>query len=359
MNKISSNRIYGLDALRGYAALYVMVFHTYFLGGIYIHEGKIKELIIHGEMGVPIFFVISGFSITYSVFQKEFFNLFELKNFCIRRFYRIIPLFYFAFILNLVFMIINAESIKLYDSIVTLCFFFPFVSGHQESMVMAGWSLGIEMVFYLLFPLLFLLLKINKRMFIFLIILALFIHLYASFDKNNPYLNFAFQSIFFLFGMLMCFYRSIIQKLFSHGMLQIISLVAILFGVIILILGIWVFKNQPFVFFRFSGIILLVSGTFFYRGKLLVNKINIFLGDLSYSIYLMHPLVILFLVKLGLNVLIYEYFPNFGFLVFISIVGISVIGVSFLTYNFIEKPFINICKGKVLNFKITKLQKES
>jgi peptidoglycan/LPS O-acetylase OafA/YrhL len=350
LNQLLSNRIYGIDALRGYAALYVMVFHTYFLGGIYIHEGKIRDVIIHGDMGVPIFFVISGFSITYSIFHKEFFNLLELKNFYIRRFYRIIPLFYFAFILKLVFMFINVESIKLYDSILTLSFFFPFVSGHQESMVMAGWSLGIEMVFYLLFPLLFLILRINKRIFIFLIFITIFIHFFASFEKNNSHLNFAFQAIFFLLGMLMCFYRSVIQKLFSHGILQIISLVAILFGVIILILGMWFFKNQSFVFFKFSGIVLLVSGTLFYRGKLLVNKINIFLGDLSYSIYLTHPLVILFLVKIGLNVLIYEYFPNFGFLIFISIVGISVIGVSFLTYNFIEKPFIKLGKKKITLF---------
>ncbi len=211
------------------------------------------------------------------------------------------------------------------------------------------------MVFYLLFPLLFLILRINKRIFMFLIFIAIFIHFFASFEKNNSHLNFAFQAIFFLLGMLMCFYRSVIQKLFSHGILQIISLVAILFGVIILILGMWIFKNQPFVFFKFSGIVLLVSGTLFYRGKLLVNKINILLGDLSYSIYLTHPLVILFLVKIGLNVLIYEYFPNYGFLVFISIVGISVIGVSYLTYNFIEKPFIRLGKSKVLNSNLTKL----
>jgi peptidoglycan/LPS O-acetylase OafA/YrhL len=351
MKSYSEKRVYGIDALRAYSALYVMVFHTYFLGGIYIHEGKIRDLIIHGGMGVPIFFVISGFSITYSIFQKEYFNIKDLKNFYIRRFYRIIPLFYFAFILNLVLMITNAENIKLYDSILTLTFFFPFVNGHQESMVMAGWSLGIEIVFYLLFPLLLLLLRINKRMFIFLLLLALLIHFFASYDKNNSHLNFAYQAIFFLFGMLICYYRSVIQKCFSHGMLQIISLVAILFGVIILILGIWVFKNQPFVFFMFSGIVLLVSGTLFYRGKLLVNKINNLLGDLSYSIYLMHPIVILFIVKLRLNVFVYEYFPNYGFLVFISIVGIIVIGISFLTYNFIEKPFINMGKGKVLNSK--------
>ena len=58
METNATNRIFGIDALRGYAALYVMVFHTYFLGGIYIHEGKIRDLIIHGDMGVPIFFVM-------------------------------------------------------------------------------------------------------------------------------------------------------------------------------------------------------------------------------------------------------------------------------------------------------------
>jgi peptidoglycan/LPS O-acetylase OafA/YrhL len=355
MKTNATNRIFGIDALRAYAALYVMVFHTYFLGGVYIHEGKIRDLIIHGDIGVPIFFVISGFSITYSIFKKEFFKNLELRNFFIRRFFRIVPLFYLAFVLNITLSIVGGQGVKIYDSILTLSFLFPFIGGHQESLVMAGWSLGIEMVFYLLFPLLFLLLRINKQMFIFLLFLTLVIHFLASFEKDNSHLNFAFQAMFFLLGMLMCFYRSAIQKLFSHGMLQIISLVAILFGVIILILGMCVFKNYPFVFIKFSGIVLLVSGTLFYRGKLLVNKINNFLGDLSYSIYLMHPLVILFLVKLGLNVLIYEYFPNYGFLVFILIVGISVIGVSFLTYNFIEKPFISLGKSKVLNSNLTKL----
>jgi peptidoglycan/LPS O-acetylase OafA/YrhL len=141
-----------------------------------------------------------------------------------------------------------------------------------------------------------------------------------------------------------------IQKLFSHGMLQIISLVAILFGFILLILGIWVFKDLPFVFFKFTSIIFLVTGSLFYQGFILVNKINTLLGELSYSIYLIHPIIIMFILKLKLKVLVYFYFPNYGFLIFISIVGVSVIGVSFLTFNFIEKPFIKLCKKKITLF---------
>lgn len=346
METNAKSRIYGIDALRGYAALYVMVFHSYFLGGIYIHEGKIRDFIIHGDMGVPIFFVISGFSITYSIFYKDFFNKLELKNFYIRRFFRIVPLFYFAFVLNLTLLIMNGQGVKTYDTLLTLSFQFPFAGGHQESLVLAGWSLGIEMVFYLIFPFLFLLLKINKRMFIFLLFLALVIHFFASFEKDNSHLNFAYQAIFFLIGMLMCLYRSVIQKRFPHDMLQIISIVAILFGIIILILGMWIFKNHPFVYFKFLGILLIVSGTLFYKGKTLINKFNNFLGEISYSVYLMHPIVILFLVKLRINVLVYSYFPNFGFAVFISVVAMMVIFTSYFTYNFVEKPFINLGKRK-------------
>jgi peptidoglycan/LPS O-acetylase OafA/YrhL len=355
METNSTGRIYGIDALRGYAALYVMVFHTYFLGGIYIHEGKIRDLIIHGDMGVPIFFVISGFSITYSIFQKDFFNKLELKNFYTRRFFRIVPLFYFAFVLNLTLLIMNGQGIKIFDSILTLSFLFPFVGGHQESLVMAGWSLGIEMVFYLFFPLIFLLLKINIRRFILLFIVAVFIHLYASYEKVGSHLSFAYQIVFFLYGILMCYYRDAIQKLISQTKLQRISLLAILLGVFVIILGIWVFKKEPFVFFNFIGIIFLVTGSSFYQGSFLVNNVNNILGELSYSIYLMHPIVILSLVKLRINVLIYEYFPNYGFMVFIFIVGISIILISYLTYNFIEKPFIKFGKNKILNSNLTKL----
>ena len=91
-------RIENIDSLRGLAALYVLFFHCYFLGNIYIYDGKIQDLIVHGDIGVPIFFVISGFSITYSVIKKDLVNPEELKGFYIRRIYRIIPLFYFAFL---------------------------------------------------------------------------------------------------------------------------------------------------------------------------------------------------------------------------------------------------------------------
>lgn len=355
METNAKSRIYGMDALRGYAALYVMVFHSYFLGGIYIHEGKIRDLIIHGDMGVPIFFVISGFSITYSIFHKDFFNKSELKNFYTRRFFRIVPLFYLAFVLNTL-LIMYGQGLKIFDSILTLSFLFPFVGGHQESLVMAGWSLGIEMVFYLIFPFLFLLLKVNKRMFIFLLFLALVIHFFASFEKDNSHLNFAYQAIFFLIGMLMCLYRSVIQKHISKDILQIISLGAILFGISILILGMWVFKNYPFVYFKFSGILILVSGALFYKGKTLVNKINNFLGDISYSVYLMHPIVILFLLKLELNVFVYNYFPNYGFVVFIILVGMTVILTSYFTYSFVEKPFIKMGKRTANRFSSYRLK---
>ena len=79
----------------------------------------------------------------------------RIIQFYIRRFYRIAPLFYFSLLvwltLNILFL---GTKPDLQTFILNITFLFGLVPGAHESLVWAGWSIGIEMLFYAIFPLL-------------------------------------------------------------------------------------------------------------------------------------------------------------------------------------------------------------
>jgi peptidoglycan/LPS O-acetylase OafA/YrhL len=82
------NKVYfpNLNGLRFFAAFSVMLYH--FFG----------EGLINGHYGVVLFFVLSGFLITYLLFEeKEKFGKIEIKKFYFRRILRIWPLYYLVY----------------------------------------------------------------------------------------------------------------------------------------------------------------------------------------------------------------------------------------------------------------------
>ena len=96
-----------LNSLRFIAALLVIVHHVeqirMMFGMENSFENKTIELI--GRMGVVLFFVLSGFLISYLLLaEKEFTGEINIKNFYIRRVLRIWPLYFFIIILALFIM---------------------------------------------------------------------------------------------------------------------------------------------------------------------------------------------------------------------------------------------------------------
>ena len=88
-----TNRIIELDALRGIAAIFVLIYHyTYRYNSLYGHSGILEELGFYwGKQGVQLFFMISGFVI--------FLSLNHLKkpmDFIVSRFSRLYPPFWIA-----------------------------------------------------------------------------------------------------------------------------------------------------------------------------------------------------------------------------------------------------------------------
>ena len=168
--------ISALDGLRGLAALIVFVSHYTLLSGML--DGLLGNG--SGQLGVMIFFCLSGFLMGHLYLDHRP-TLYTVYRYIVRRFIRIVPLFYFvvlsAFALHLVFPDFN--------------FGYPVVWANLDDHLLfirgvgAFWTIPVEVQFYLIFVAIWIVFFKKRSLLVLLIITITFIYL------HNPYwLNF-------------------------------------------------------------------------------------------------------------------------------------------------------------------------
>jgi peptidoglycan/LPS O-acetylase OafA/YrhL len=161
---LSKKRLAFADGLRGLAALWVVLFH--------LSEGKHIESIkavtpdllysiifTHGDFGVAVFFVLSGFVMALTV-KSIHINLFSAFKFTARRFIRLAPPYYFAILFALFFTYIKAiflggEKLPFGFTDIALHLLFLqelFAVPHINTVF---WTLCVELQFYIVFAMLF------------------------------------------------------------------------------------------------------------------------------------------------------------------------------------------------------------
>lgn len=152
--RLDRSSIPGLDGIRALAVLLVIINHF----GIEA---------VNGAFGVLIFFVLSGFLITWLMLKElDRSGTVSLKNFYRRRMLRIFPAFYAFWIAAVAIYLLRGHFIHWGQAISA----FFYVSNYYMALVPTGtevfahtWSLSIEEQFYLLWPFLFLLGRGNLR----------------------------------------------------------------------------------------------------------------------------------------------------------------------------------------------------
>lgn len=207
------NRNIRIDFLRGIAILSVLLLHfnlAYNLSNgwpVYIST-VINALARNGNYGVTLFFVISGFLITKITLQRyNSLAHINLSSFYVFRFSRIMPCMLLALliiaILSQFFSVYQntAHTTSLWLAILSVLTFW-----HNVLMIKLGyfnyclnilWSLSVEEIFYLIFPVICLTLRRSIFIIIFLAIFILFAPYYRALHQHNE--------IIALYGYFSCF----------------------------------------------------------------------------------------------------------------------------------------------------------
>ena len=138
-------RIVSIDALRAIAALFVFLYHVYFIGPIlgFWEKGIYQKSFYYGEFGVDVFFVISGFVITLSSEGRSGWG------FARSRIIRLVPAFLVCSIITLLFDITipGVDPAERFRTWLFSLTFFPKLFG-SDYLSSVYWTLSIEIIFY-------------------------------------------------------------------------------------------------------------------------------------------------------------------------------------------------------------------
>ncbi len=346
-----------IDALRGWAILAVVFFHT----AVVVAPGSnlltmVKE---QGARGVQLFYIASALTIFLSMRGRAG-EEDATRKFFIRRFFRIAPLFYLAMIAYLIGYGFGPRAGAPYGlNGWHILWTATFLNGwHPEminSVVPVGWSIAVEMTFYLFAPLLFARIK-NIRHALLLVLVALllmkllrdllFPPLSALYPEHQYFVRLYFYLWFFaqlpVFALGILVYQAFLKTAEKPDRPLGWTLLFVAIFLFVAFLNVSTYANLLPVHILYGiafGMFTLALA--YHPIKLLVNPLTVWIGKLSYSVYLVHY---------GIAVLLWNFLGdkipagdvNY-FLVFVLLTAIT-LPVSWLTYTLVEKPGIRLGK---------------
>jgi len=349
-----------LDALRGIAVLGVILVHCTI---ITLQRHVIFALGFTGQRGVQLFYIISAFTLFYSMQNRKEEGR-PLLNFYIRRFFRIAPLYYFVIILNLFYQGLAPrpeapDGLQVYEVILGFLFLNGFNPDTINSIAIGGWSIAVEVSFYVLAPFLFLWITNYTRAlyltisstFILFILSRLLAYIFGG--KYVEYFNFLYFPIqfpIFCMGILTFMVWRDMNRAIDKTRLNAkhLSLFLIVLSIVIIMLSL-PFNNNNMHLTSFAFILLILALSI-HPWKILVNAFTLHIGRISFSIYLIHFFILVIADKIFKNYFysFYEKYiskPPLLIAMFIFVLILSVI-VCNLTYTLIEK------KGIILGKKV-------
>lgn len=283
----------GIQALRFVAALLVVVTHSTLYAGDRL-DGSI-EVWHFGEIGVPIFFTISGFVMLISS-QRLIGTRDGWKRFGMRRIIRIVPMYWLATTVKLLILLAlpGAALYSQFDAGHTVLsyLFLPGWSteGKLEPLLGVGWTLVFEMFFYAVFALA-LFTRIKPLWLCAAVMAACTIG--SLFRPDGEYL----PVLYYLNPIVMYFLVGMVVAQWAIDR-HVGRLLICLAGVVAVWTAVAIARNDGnalgalSTLATYTGVTLLLFVVVAFESRLRwIPKPIIFMGDASYTLYLVHPLV--------------------------------------------------------------------
>jgi peptidoglycan/LPS O-acetylase OafA/YrhL len=285
-----------------------------------------------GYFGVDLFFIISGFVMMLSTEISK-------RKFFLKRLFRILPTYYFftlgVFLIAFFYPSLLNTTTADFSHLIKSLLFIPFDkngTGHYP-LLFLGWTLNYEMYFYLIFAL-SLTLSFKNRSLITTGILTFSFILCKNY-KEFPFSVYGDLIVFeFVIGMII--YEAIIKKNKFNVLLLIF---AILIATFINKTGI----SNRLINYGLPLALLCSIAIIIFKGKKF-PKIFLTLGGASYSLYLTHPYIIQFFLKIT-NLFSLGYIET-AIISAISIVLANIIAI--IVYRCLEIPIQNYLRKKFI-----------
>jgi len=339
-----------IDGIR-FVALFMVVaiMHIpHYINEVFQDNQWVKSLywytfVTDGGSGVGLFFVISGFilSLPFAQMHLRKQKPVNLRWYYLRRLTRLEPPY--LIILSILF-VAEVFLLKKYDFgqalphyMASVLYIHNFVYKEASTILPLAWSLEIEVQFYIVAPLLFLIFLVRKatvrRLIMALVIIAGFIYWYNdwTFPHLLKCLHFFVAGIFFADLYVSSPVLELKNKAFFF--IGLLSLTGFIFFNSQLGFGYYLLKMGCMLLFFYSVLFNMKMKSLFSKTFLVV------VGGMCYSIYMLHLAIISFfgklIMKLGIDYTNTNYIPAFVlFFLFI------VLGFSSIYFLVVEKPFM-------------------
>lgn len=317
-----------IDGLRAISVMAVIIFHLN------------PKYLSGGFGGVDVFFVISGFLITTLILNGLDAQTFSLKEFYRKRILRILPMLNFTLIscTLLGYLLLAPTELQHLSDAITSCFFFvsnfffEFFDGNYfhniiDSPLLHTWSLSIEEQYYLIFPLLLLLLTKRILPLLTMVFIASMIAS-AYYFYSEELIHVFYSTPLRIPGILAGSITAVVTKRYQHSSKLLIWLSLLTLFASFIFIDDTNFFSLTCLGFILPTVFLLNSNL---SQGLAMNALTSaplgWLGVRSYSLYLVHWPVIAFL----------RYFEIDQFIINLSV--LPAIFIAHMTYTWIEQTF--------------------
>lgn len=360
----------GLNELRAFAALLVVFHHI----ELFKKRDDIASLFGNGytnhfidkigKNAVYLFFVLSGFLITFLLLQeKNKHGKVLLKKFYLRRIFRIWPLYYTIVIISFLLIPLLAYNFEIFSltpsyyqrvtdesnyTLTALALFLLFLPNLAVRLGIAvvgatqSWSVGVEEQFYILWPFIILLFSRKHILFIFITLLVSFVSLHIV---KIPILSdivmvmpFEYMAIGGIGGYALYHYQDRICRITDFKYAYLIALLAIAILLFIPLLPVY----PQSILLSFFFLLLILCSINEHKNFVFRNRAFSFLGTISYGIYMYHPFIMFLVFPFAIKF----FNPAYGLwiyniIVYLFIFGLTIL-ISHLSYKYFESFFIKI-----------------
>lgn len=289
-----------IQVIRGLAVILVVLFHLGF--------NSIKS----GFLGVDVFFVISGF------LMSVLYNKNDISKFYLRRAKRLLPAYYATIFVTLIFSYLLTtpnETVQVSNQAKYALAFASnlgfwaqnsYFSTADFNPLLHLWSLGVEMQFYLIVPLLYWTFSKNKFMFLLVLTISLIsCFVVVGISPKTSFFILPFRLWEFLIGYGAAYYftNQGNVKLNNYRWLGLIGLIVVCIIPLFSVNGeaLNAIDGHPGLFALLVTIAtasVLIFGIPSFIENLLISKVLERIGKYSYSIYLAHyPIIVIYLSK--------------------------------------------------------------